>query len=206
MAKTSTMQIQQNQRTKQLTTITVLMLTVLTVLTQMPANSTAAAIQAAKMHNTPDTRTTLPAINAAEALSNQPSAVFQQLIDSTAGAQRERRKRLRKRHNDDMRLSRLARVSNDAEAPLEWVNACAWLKVDIAVPSINNMLDKREAMQTLRKALRTEDTTINALHTINIDDMLSWRKHSRKYKFLPTLNRTAKVSMHIQSYALNKKT
>lgn len=203
MAKISAIQTQQSQRTKQLTTLTVLMLTVLTVLTQMPANSAAAAIQATHLY----TSAALPAINAAEALSNQQSAVFQQLLDSTAGAaQHGRRKRLRKRQNDGIRLKSIANVANEAEAPLEWMNACGYERVENAMASISHMMDKKEAVKRLKKALRSENTTINALHTINIDDMFSWRKHSRKYKFLPTLNRTAKVSRHVYSYELNKKT
>ncbi|XP_039961738.1 uncharacterized protein LOC120775572 [Bactrocera tryoni] len=210
MAKTSATQTQQGQRTKQLTKLTVFMFTVLTVLTQMPANSAAAAIQAVHMHTsaTPGNNVrpaALAAINAAEALSNQQRAVFQQLLDSTAGAaQHGRRKRLRKRHNDEMHLSGLASVTNDAVAPLEWVNACGFVREENAEPSIQHMMAKEEAVRTLRKALRSENTTINALHTINITDMASWRKHSRKYKFLPTLNRTAKIELHHWHRAMQK--
>ncbi|XP_050330966.1 uncharacterized protein LOC126759848 [Bactrocera neohumeralis] len=210
MAKTSATQTQQGQRTKQLTTLTVFMLTVLTVLTQMPANSAAAAIQAVHMHTsaTPGNNVrpaALAAINAAEALSNQQRAVFQQLLDSTAGAaQHGRRKRLRKRHNDKMHLSGLASVTNDAVAPLEWVNACGFVREENAEPSIQHMMAKEEVVRTLRRALRSENTTINALHTINITGMVSWRKHSRKYKFLPTLNRTAKIELHHWHRAMQK--
>ncbi|XP_011194192.1 uncharacterized protein LOC105219619 [Zeugodacus cucurbitae] len=198
---------QTSQRTnKQLTTLTVLMLTVLTVLTQMPGKSAAAAIGGAKMHNN-NAKITLPALNAAEALSNQQSAVFQQLIDSTAGAERGRRKRLRKRHNNNMRLSTLAGATNEADAALEWVNPCGYEKFNnaaAATASINNVMDKKKLMKDLRRGLRAENTAVNALHTIDIDDMTSFRLHNLKYKFLPTLNGTAKIELHHWHRAMQK--
>lgn len=51
-------------------------------------------------------------------------------------------------------------------------------------------------MKNLREAVRLEYKSLksNGLHDIDIDDMRAWRRHERKYKFLPTLEHNETVT------------
>lgn len=63
-----------------------------------------------------------------------------------------------------------------------------------------HLIDKHfiilQYMKNLRETIRLEYKSLkrNALPNIDIDDMRAWRRHERKYKFLPTLERNATVS------------
>ncbi|XP_054727478.1 uncharacterized protein LOC129237087 [Anastrepha obliqua] len=187
-------------RTQQLTTLTVLMLTMLTVLTQMPARSTAASLHATKESAFAAAAPAAPVLNTAgadNALSNSQPAVLQQMYDSTANGQRGRRKRLHKRHNASIRLSELAGAS-EAEITREWHNSCGGQEVmprSERPMHAGNHKYVRKQLVALTKSLRYENTTLNTLHKINIEDMPAWRLHSNKYKFLPSLNRNSKVEL-----------
>ncbi|XP_017488882.1 PREDICTED: uncharacterized protein LOC108377131, partial [Rhagoletis zephyria] len=191
--------------TKQLTTtLTVLMLIMLTVFAQMPANSTAASLYAAKETSaSANIITVLPSASSAEnTLSNSQPAVLQQLAGGSlaSGQSGRRRKRLRKRHNANIRLSELASaaLANAAELPLEWLNACGGQQVmprsAHATRPGNNKHVRRQLM-LLTRSLRYENATLSTLRKINIDDMHTWRLYSKKYRFLPSLNRTAKIEL-----------
>ncbi|XP_067636031.1 uncharacterized protein [Eurosta solidaginis] len=188
------------QRTKQLTTLTVLMLTMLTVLTQLPTKSAAATLFDIKKMSSiaASPASTITIVQSNIGMSNSIPTVLQQLAESGDNGHRVRRKRLRKRHNASILLSQLAENVNDITAPLEWVNTCGGQEVTpriARVLRVGNSKFVRKQLKDLKKSLRYENLTLSSLHKIIIDDMDAWRLHSKKYRFLPSLNRTEKINL-----------
>ncbi|XP_050328605.1 uncharacterized protein LOC126758393 [Bactrocera neohumeralis] len=100
-------------------------------------------------------------------------------------------RRIYKRHNTDSTLDK----HNDEPA---WHNVCGrdngWSGDELAENLSQDYI--KLYMKNLRETVRLEYKSLrnSALHGIDIDDMRAWRRHERKYKFLPTLERNATIA------------
>ncbi|XP_054727479.1 uncharacterized protein LOC129237088 [Anastrepha obliqua] len=101
-------------------------------------------------------------------------------------------RRLYKRHNG---VNKALTRSDDEP---EWQNVCgmdsAWSGDEIAEDLSHDYIQLY--MKGLRIAVRLEYNTLktSGFHEIDIDDMRAWRRHERKYKFLPTLEHNAGIA------------
>ncbi|XP_028901031.2 uncharacterized protein LOC114804963 [Zeugodacus cucurbitae] len=100
-------------------------------------------------------------------------------------------RRVYKRHNAERAMD-----THNNEAA--WQNVCghdsAWSGDELAEDLSQDYI--KLYMKNLRQAIRLEYKNLksNGLHDIDIDDMRAWRRHERKYKFLPTLEHNSTLA------------